>query len=134
MVYLFIGFGGMLGAVLRYGIGAWPGIQTETGFPLPTLLINLAGCFILAFFYTITLKRFTIHPHFRTSFGTGFIGSFTTFSTFGYETLELLQSGQYGLAVTYIAFSLIGGYFLALAGVVLGNYEWSLHSREKRRR
>ncbi|GED14152.1 fluoride efflux transporter CrcB [Aneurinibacillus migulanus] len=133
MVYLFIGLGGILGAVLRYGIGTWSGIQTETGFPLPTLLINLAGCFILAFFYTITTTRFTVHPHFRTSFGTGFVGSFTTFSTFGYETLELLQSGRYGLAAIYIALSLIGGYILAYAGIVLGSYERGQFTRVGRK-
>ncbi|MBN6189159.1 fluoride efflux transporter CrcB [Aneurinibacillus sp. BA2021] len=120
MGYVVVGVGGLLGAVLRYALGIWIVGQMHSAFPYSTLLINLAGCFVLAFFYTITTVRLRVHPHVRTAFGSGFIGAFTTFSTFSYETLELLRAGRYGTAAAYAAISVAGGYVLAYLGMKLG--------------
>lgn len=81
-----VGIGGFLGAILRYKVGEW--IDTENGFPLETLVVNLFGCLFLAWFFTITTKRWNINPKLKLGIGTGFIGAFTTFSTFSIETLN----------------------------------------------
>ncbi len=124
MIYLLMGIGGTLGALLRYSLGEW----IETGdvgslFPLGTLAVNFAGCFVLAFFYTATMTRFTVHPHLRSSFGTGFIGSFTTFSAFSREMTELMGTGHLGIAAVYAVGSLLGGFLATMAGMKLGTLE-----------
>ncbi|WP_047152742.1 fluoride efflux transporter CrcB [Aneurinibacillus tyrosinisolvens] len=131
MVYLFVGIWGILGSVSRYLLGVWTGGGAHL-FPYPTLFINLLGCFILAFFYTVTAERFSVHPHFRTGFGTGFVGSFTTFSAFSYETLELVRAGHLSLAILYILLSLVGGYACTLLGIWLGNGREKEKARESR--
>ncbi|BAU28612.1 camphor resistance protein CrcB [Aneurinibacillus soli] len=118
MLYIWVGIAGVAGALLRYLLGMW--IQgVGTGFPFPTLLINLTGSFLLAFFYTWTAQRFPVHPYVRTAIGTGFVGSFTTFSTFSYETLHLIQHGQIASAAGYVIISLLGGYVAAVLGIRL---------------
>lgn len=114
-----VGIGGFFGAILRYIIGEW--IHTENGFPLGTLIINLAGCFYLAWFFTITAKRWNINPKLRLGIGTGFVGAFTTFSTFSIETLNLIVHHQMIFAFTYVLLSIIGGIGLAFAGAKLAN-------------
>lgn len=114
-----VGIVGFFGAILRYIIGEW--IHTENGFPLGTLIINLAGCFFLAWFFTITAKRWNINPKLRLGIGTGFVGAFTTFSTFSIETLNLIVHHQMIFAFTYVLLSIIGGIGLAFAGAKLAN-------------
>ncbi|CAM3656054.1 fluoride efflux transporter CrcB [Cohnella lubricantis] len=123
LIYVYLGVGGTLGAISRYSLGIWIGERFGQAFPVHTLTINLLGCFLLSLFYTLTTTRYLVHPHFRSSFGTGFVGSFTTFSTFSYENVTLLQSAHYGLALLYIAASLLGGYLFTSLGIRLGNYE-----------
>ncbi len=110
---LFIFLGGGLGASLRYLISA--AIQTPpSGFPISTLVINTAGCFIIGMIYPIlnigneTLKLFVV---------IGLIGGFTTFSAFGNETFQLLSKGQNQTALIYVILSNICG----LIAVYLGN-------------
>lgn len=114
MPYLAVGIGGFIGAILRYGIGEW--IGTVQGFPISTLLINVLGCFVLAWFYTITLQKYFIHPHIRLGAGTGLVGAFTTFSTFSVETWALIQGGLYGFAALYVAASFLLGLTSAYLG------------------
>jgi fluoride exporter len=109
--------GGFFGALTRYGIGEW--IQTENGFPLGTLLINLIGCFFLGWFLTFITLRKNIKPELTLLIGTGFVGSFTTFSTFSLETILLFQNGQGVYAVLYILTSIILGLMMAYFGLKL---------------
>jgi fluoride exporter len=112
--------GGFLGAITRYAIGEW--IHTDHGFPLGTLLINLIGCFFLGWFLTyITLKR-NIKPEITLLIGTGFTGSFTTFSTFSVETILLFRNGLIGYGSLYVLFSIIFGLLLAYLGLKLALY------------
>lgn len=109
--------GGFFGAITRYAIGEW--IQTDNGFPLGTLLINLTGCFFLGWFFTFfTIKR-NIKPEVTLLIGTGFIGSFTTFSTFSLETNLLFQNDQAVYGVLYIFTSIIFGLLMAYFGLKL---------------
>lgn len=131
MIYIWVGTAGMAGALSRYLLGLW--IQNSGiggSFPLATLFINLAGCFLLAFFYTWAAQHTSVHPHVRTAVGTGFIGSFTTFSTFSYEALQLMQHGQAGLAASYVLVSLLGGYATAVLGIRMAVHPQQEGSKE----
>jgi fluoride exporter len=109
--------GGFLGAITRYSLGVW--IQADNGFPMGTLLINLLGCFILGWFLTIITIRKNISPQLTLFIGTGFIGSFTTFSTFSVETILLFQNGLMVYGALYVLISMIFGILLAHLGFKL---------------
>ena len=109
--------GGFFGAITRYSIGEW--IQTDNGIPLGTLLINLLGCFLLGWFLTFFTLRKNIKTEFILFIGTGFIGSFTTFSTFSVETVLLFQNGLTGYGVLYILISIVFGLLLTFLGLKL---------------
>jgi fluoride exporter len=114
---IYVMLGGFCGAITRYGIGEW--IQTNNGFPLGTLLINLLGCFFLGWFLTFITNQGNIKPEIALLIGTGFIGSFTTFSTFSVETILLFQNGQAAFGVLYILISIIFGLLMAYFGLKL---------------
>jgi CrcB protein len=117
MNILAVGAGGFVGAILRYLVGQW--IHITNGFPLETLIVNLFGCLFLAWFFTITTKKWNINLNLKLAIGTGFTGAFTTFSTFSVETLNLINYNQFSLALLYILLSVLGGIGLALTGVKL---------------
>ncbi|PAE39110.1 fluoride efflux transporter CrcB [Bacillus sp. 7884-1] len=117
MKLLSVMLGGFFGAITRYCIGEW--IQTTNGFPLGTLLINLLGCFLLSWFLTFYTLKKPIRAEFTLFIGTGFIGSFTTFSTFSVETILLFQNGLAVYGVLYILVSIIFGILLAYLGFKL---------------
>lgn len=103
MSYLAVAIGGFFGSVARYAVGLWfADLVRGTGFPWGTLVINLLGCFVLALFLTVALDVLVVSPFIRLGVSTGFIGAFTTFSTFSLETVQLLQSHQFGYAGLYL--------------------------------
>jgi len=112
-----VGAGGFFGAMMRFYIGKV--IPTPFGFPYGTLLINLLGCLFLAWFFTMTARRWKINDNLKLAIGTGFTGAFTTFSTFSVETLNLLKNQQYGAALVYVLLSIFGGIAFALLGAKL---------------
>lgn len=112
--YLAVAIGGLLGAMARYAVSLV--VQQPNGFPLATLLINVAGSLFLTWFYTLTQERIHIHPHLRLAVGTGLVGAFTTFSTFTVETWTLYTSGRVFEALLYLVLSTVGG----LGGAFLG--------------
>lgn len=114
MNIILVMIGGFLGATCRFTLGEW--IHMNNGFPLGTLLINLSGCFILGWFLTYVSQNKKIRPEFTLIVGTGFIGSFTTFSTFSVETLNLFQNGLIFMAILYVLASAVLGIVLAYAG------------------
>ncbi|MGG4040412.1 fluoride efflux transporter CrcB [Bacillus smithii] len=120
MNLLAIGIGGFFGAILRYSVGKW--IPATNGFPVGTLLINLAGCLFLAWFFTITEKRWMINPQLKLAIGTGFTGAFTTFSTFSVETLNLIEHQQFFIALIYLLLSVGGGIGFAIIGAKLATF------------
>lgn len=93
---LYIGFGGFFGAVSRFGIGRVGG-KIITTFPISTLFVNVTGSFVLAFISYSVLYGKTINPELRNFITIGFIGAYTTMSTFSYETIRLLENREYGL-------------------------------------
>lgn len=115
--------GGFFGTVSRYILGE--SIVTKNGFPLGTLIINLVGCFILGWLLTYVSRRKKIRSEYTLIFGTGFIGSFTTFSTFSYETIGLLQDGFVLLSLVYVLTTVFIGLFLSFLGFRLALLSFS---------
>ncbi|CAM4091153.1 fluoride efflux transporter FluC [Mesobacillus thioparans] len=115
MVYLLVGAAGFLGASLRYCVGVFL-FHESTVFPFATLTVNLLGSFLLAWLTTGLLIRFSLPSHIKTALGTGFVGSFTTFSTLSVETVNLFLHGKLVLAFLYIAASIFGGLWMSRLG------------------
>lgn len=113
---LAIALGGALGALSRYGLGLWVSSRWSQGFPLGTFIINITGAFLLGFLNTLFLDKLTISPLWRIGIGIGFLGAYTTFSTFGFETITLLEGGSILTAGLYTLLTVIIGF----TGVALG--------------
>jgi CrcB protein len=120
MKYLWVGLGGALGSIARYTVGLWVYERLGTRFPYGTLLINLSGCFIIGFALTVLDAHLALPHEWRLAIPIGFVGAYTTFSTFEYETLRLVQNGQGALAFLYVALSLLVGFAAVWAGVAAG--------------
>jgi CrcB protein len=114
---LAVSVGGLLGANARYLIGLWAAARWGTLFPWGTLLINVSGSFVLGFYLTLVTERFTGRPTTRLFLATGFLGAYTTFSTFSFETLQLIERGEVSAALAYIAASLTAGLLAVIAGI-----------------
>ncbi len=117
---LWVGLGGFLGANARYLLGGWIAARMGTLFPYGTFVINITGSFILGFFLAFIQDRLWIHPSARLLFSIGFVGAYTTFSTFTYETIALVQNGQLLLAAINCVGSVVAGLVAVFAGIVLG--------------
>ena len=105
-----IGLGGFLGAVARYAIGLWIGQKWGRTFPLGTFFINVSGSFLIGFLMTLFTERLMLNPQWRMFFIIGFLGAYTTFSTFEYETGALLRDGEWFIASLNVALSVIIGF------------------------
>ncbi|MCP3739004.1 fluoride efflux transporter CrcB [Rossellomorea sp. BNER] len=116
MIYLLVGVGGAIGSLLRYGISLITFNMITTSFPIATLLTNYIGSFILGWLTYSIIEGKKYPPQLMTAIGTGLIGSFTTFSTFSVETVQLFEDGQYLLGVLYVLLSLIGGLLSSFMG------------------
>ena len=110
---------GALGALARYGLSGAAQRWFPVGFPGGTLVVNLLGCFLLGLLATLGLERLTLSPTTRLAVLVGFLGSFTTFSTFGYETLALLREGDPARAGLNVALSVGLGLLACWAGVMV---------------
>lgn len=119
---LWVGLGGFLGANARYLLGGVVAERWGTVFPWATFAINISGSFILGLFLAFAEERPWMHPSSRLMFAVGFVGAYTTFSTFEYESIRLIQEGEMLLAFANVAGSVLAGLFAVFAGIVLG--EW----------
>nr|WP_054937229.1 MULTISPECIES: fluoride efflux transporter CrcB [Moorella] len=119
MLYIYIGIFGFLGAIARFELGRFIAILWPSTFPLGTLIINILGCFAMGFILTYSLERLTLSPELRLGITTGFVGAFTTFSTFSVETITLLTSGHIAYAAIYVLVSTLGGLTAVRAGIIL---------------
>jgi CrcB protein len=116
--FLAVAVGGAFGASARYLLnqilaGFFP------AFPFATFLINITGSFVLGFFLTLTADRFVVSDYWRLFFAVGFLGAYTTFSTFEFETFEFARERDFLNALLYILLSLIVGFVSVAAGVWL---------------
>jgi fluoride exporter len=112
----YVALGGALGSSARYLLSALVQGRSGVDFPLGTLLVNLSGCLLLGFLIRYTMSTPAVTPEWRALLTTGLCGGYTTFSTFSYESVALIETGDWRRATLYIALS-VGG---CLLGIVLG--------------
>lgn len=113
MKLLLVGIGGFTGAVARYVIALWIGQRWGRSFPLGTFVINVSGSFLIGLLMTLMAEKFTVDPQWRLLLVVGFLGAYTTFSTFEYETGALLNDGEWAFAMLNVILSVVVG-FVAL--------------------
>ncbi len=111
--------GGALGALSRYILSSHVNKIVPLDFPAGTLFVNAVGSFILAFFTILSIEKLSLDPSWRLFFAVGFLGAFTTFSTFSYETLMLIHDGEYIKALVNIFSNNILSISLAFLGFIL---------------
>jgi CrcB protein len=116
MNYFIIGAGGFVGAITRYILAVWIGQRWGRSFPLGTFVINVTGSFLIGLLMTLMAERFTENPQWRLLLVVGFLGAYTTFSTFEYETGGLLRDGEW----LYAGLNVIGSVFVGFIALKLG--------------
>lgn len=117
MAYVAVGLGAVLGANLRYIVASWAATRWDSGFPYGTFLINVSGAFVIGLFLAAAATRTGVSPLLRLFFVTGFLGGYTTFSSYAWEALALGSDGAW----TRFALYVLGSNMLGLAGVWLGS-------------
>ncbi len=117
--YLIIGAGGFIGAITRYGMGVWIGEKWGRTFPLGTLIINVSGSFFIGLLMTLFTERFMVNPYWRLLLVVGFLGAYTTFSTFEYETGKLFKDSEFVLASFNVILSVLLGFVALKTGEML---------------
>jgi CrcB protein len=117
--YLYIAVGGSLGSIARYWVGSTVSGRLGTRFPYGTFVINITACAIIGFSLTYLGKRAELNPAWRFLIPVGFVGAYSTFSTYEWETLSNLRSGAFLLAALYAVGSLFLGLVAVWGGSVL---------------
>ena len=122
--FLLVGIAGAAGAVSRYGIGLWAERFLGGHFAFGTLLVNVLGCLALGFLLELDRGTALVTHPVRMLGAVGFLGAFTTFSTFGYETLRYLQDGASHLALLNISANLVLGLGAVWIGFMWARQAW----------
>ena len=115
-----VAIGGACGAVARYLINVSPLAGLVGKFPLPTFLINVIGCFLIGLCLIVLADKWDVSENMRLTIIVGFLGAFTTFSTFEAEMYGLMNAKDFAVAFAYMGLSLLVGFAGVLAGVALG--------------
>lgn len=118
--YLMVGIGGGLGSILRFWLGSYIGTRMGTRFPYGTFVINITGSFLIGVVFAFLTARTQWSPNWRYLIPIGFIGGYTTFSSFEYETLQTIRDGQIGLGLLYVAASVAVGFAAVWGGMMAG--------------
>jgi CrcB protein len=121
MILLYIAFGGAAGSLARYGLSGLVQHRAGFGFPWGTLVVNVLGCLLIGLSLRY-LEGMRLAPEMRALVGVGVLGAFTTFSTFSYETVALLEDGAWGRAAGYAGGSLALGIVAVYVGITLSGY------------
>lgn len=116
---LIIGIGGFIGAITRYGVALWIGQRWARSFPLGTFVINVTGSFVIGLVMPLLTERFMANPQWRLFLVVGFLGAYTTFSTFEYETGALLKDGEWLFASMNVIFSVLAGFIALKLGEIM---------------
>jgi len=116
---LLVALAGALGTLSRYGIGVWAGRALGAGFPFGTLIVNVAGCFLIALVAELAAAS-VISPTLRLTLMTGFMGGLTTYSSFNYETTNLLGTRSWAAGFGNVGVTLAACFAAGLLGLALG--------------
>jgi len=117
--YLIIGIGGFAGAITRYALAVWIGQKWGRSFPLGTFVINVSGSFLIGLLMTLLTEKFMANPQWRLLLVVGFLGAYTTFSTFEYETGSLIKDSEIVLAALNVVLSVVLGFVALKMGEVI---------------
>ncbi len=120
MTLLLVGAGGFFGAISRYLVDGWVSGITGGSFPWGTLVINVSGSFVLGLLFALTAERAALPASIRAPILVGFIGAYTTFSTWTLESWRLVEDGSWALAIGNIGGSMLLGLVAVVAGLTLG--------------
>jgi CrcB protein len=118
--YFMVGLGGCLGAILRFWLGGWVSNRMGSRFPWGTFVINITGSFLIGLVLTLLTEKTHWSPNWRYLIPIGFIGGYTTFSTFEYETLRSFQDGEILIASLNVTLSVFVGFISVWCGVIAG--------------
>ena len=113
---------GSAGTLARYALQGFIQYRSQSLLPLGTLVVNLAGCFLLGGIGQFGLDHLAFPPEWRVAMTVGFFGAFTTFSSFSWETVHLLEDGEWVQAGVYVIVSVLGGLFLVRTGMRLARW------------
>ncbi len=119
MAYLWVALGGAAGAAARFGVAQWAAARWGWAFPWGTLAVNLTGSLAIGLLMTLLVGR-GAEPYWRLLLVTGFLGGYTTFSAFSYETLQLLEQRRWDAVALYVCSSLLFGLVACALGVGVG--------------
>ncbi len=117
--YLYIAIGGAMGAIARYWVGAEVSSRMGTKFPYGTFVINISACVIIGFSITYLGRRVELNPAWRFLIPIGFVGAYSTFSTYEWETFNSLRAGAFLIAALYVVGSLLAGLIAVWGGSLL---------------
>ena len=120
--YLFIAIGGALGSVARFWVGTTVAGRMGTRFPFGTLLVNITACLIIGFSLELLNRHTNLNPSWRFFVPIGFIGAYSTFSTFEWEIYSNLTQGAFWIAILYVTVSLVAGLIAVALGVSTARY------------
>ena len=113
-----IAVGGALGAIARYQLAAAVQARIPTGFPLGTFVVNITGCLVMGVATTLLTERLVANPNWRFLIPIGFVGAYTTFSTFELETFRAISEGSWLIGLGNVVASVVAGYAALWFGVV----------------
>ena len=116
--YVMIAIGGAVGSILRYQVAVIVQARVPVGFPYGTFVVNISGCLIMGFATALLTERLVVDPNWRFLIPIGFIGAYTTFSTFELETFRAVSEGAYAIAAANVIGSFIAGYLALWAGFI----------------
>jgi CrcB protein len=119
MEYLWVGLGGGAGAIARFFIGKQIARVWGTSFPYATLTINLTGAFVIGIVLTLLMERLVADPMWRLLIVVGFLGGYTTFSSYTYEAMQLIEDGRWTSSLLYVGGSNLAGLLCCAAGMAI---------------
>lgn len=120
MRFVWIGIAGAAGALGRYAVSGMVAGRARGAFPWGTFVVNITGCFVLGLAVVLLTERFVPAPNVRIAVTVGFLGAYTTFSTFSFETMRLIEDGAIFVAVGNVLASVAAGLIAVMVGTWLG--------------
>jgi CrcB protein len=118
--YWMVGFGGFIGAIARFWLGGYISDRLGARFPYGTFAINISGSFLIGLVMTLLAERTHLNANWRYLIPIGFIGAYTTFSTFEFETFQSLRDGELLFAFLNVFLSVVVGFIAVWLGVITG--------------